>query len=48
MEELINKFNDNKVLMEQWKKSMKQSQKILIKKKKQKFKKEDVYIVTEF
>lgn len=48
MEELINKFNENKVLMEQWKKSMKETEKIIVKKKKQKFRKEDVYVVTEF
>ncbi len=46
MEDLIGKFNQNKVLMEQWKKSMKETQKILVKKKKQKFRKEDVYVVT--
>lgn len=32
--------------MEQWRKSMKETEKIMMKKKKQKFKKEDVYIVT--
>ena len=46
IEDLIAKFNENKVLMEQWKKSMKETEKILVKKKKQKFRKEDVYIVT--
>lgn len=46
MEELIGKFNDNKVLMDQWKKSMKETEKILVKKKKQKFRKEDIYVVT--
>lgn len=48
IEDLINKFNENKVLMEQWKKSEKETERIIVKKKKSKFRKEDVYVVTEF
>lgn len=32
--------------MEQWRTAMKESEKIIVKKKKQKFRKEDVYVVT--
>lgn len=46
MEDLIGKFNENRVLMEQWKKSMKEMERIMTRKKKQTFLKDDVYIVT--
>lgn len=48
MDELISKFNDNKALMEQWRRATKETERIIIKKKKEKFRKEDVYVVTEF
>lgn len=46
MEELIVKFNENKILMDQWKKSQKESEKVVTKKKTNKFNKEDTHIVT--
>lgn len=46
MEDLIAKFNENRILMDQWKKAMKETERIIIKKKKQVLNKEDVYVVT--
>ena len=46
MEDLIAKFNENRVLLDQWKRSMKETERIFTRKKKQTFNKEDVYVVT--
>lgn len=46
MEDLIAKFNENRVLLDQWKRAMKETERIFTRKKKQSFNKEDVYVVT--
>jgi hypothetical protein len=46
IEEIIGKFNENKIMMEKWKKSTVEILKMGEKKKKEKFKREDIYEVT--
>ena len=46
MEDLIAKFNENKMLMDQWKKSQRDSLKIVTKKKVTRYNKDDIHVVT--
>ncbi len=48
IDELIGKFNENKLLIEQWKRSTRDFEKTIVKKKFEPSFKVDTYIVTEF
>lgn len=47
MEEFINKFNENRILMDQWRRSQRESEKAVAKKKIVKQNRDDIIIVTE-
>jgi hypothetical protein len=48
IDDLIGKFNENKLLIEQWKRSTRDFEKTIVKKKFEPTFKVDTYIVTEF